>query len=110
MGWERRGNGLRYYYQYVPVDGMLAETYCGGGIAGELAYQGDLLLRAEQRARAEKKRLHEQRLADVEKAIVAFADATDYLRQLAIGSQGVFLHTRSEWRRKRRWQRKGRTP
>jgi hypothetical protein len=102
MGWERRYNGRPYYYNRVPIDGTMVKTYCGGGIAGELAYQGDLLLRAEQKARAEKKRRQEQRLAEVEKSIAVFAAATDSLTGLVLGSQGVFLHTRSEWRRNRR--------
>ena len=105
MGWKTI-NGHRYYYKSERDGGRVRTVYFGGGESGSLM----ALLQAEDRAEREDKRKERQTDREEseaeERAVAEWFDDVQAVADAAMVAAGFHTH-KGQWRRNRRWPRRG---
>lgn len=96
MSWETRRNGRRYYYRVRKRDGKLIKEYCGGGLVGILAAEGD----ARKRAMRQTERQVCEEYSTTKAVLVKLNQHSADLVKAALLAAGYHQHRR-EWRRRR---------
>lgn len=101
MGWERRRNGLLYFYKARRVNGRVVREYFGRGPLAEVA-AAEVAASRRERAAQRSAQLGQQRSANAVVALVQELSAgVDLLLRAALSQAGYHQHHRGEWRRQR---------
>src|SRR5262245_23588197 len=97
MAWERR-SARTYYYRSIRQEGRGEKVYHGNGPVGRLAAALDTLRRTEQRAEAEARKAHRDRL-DVAMTLTRdLSGGCEVLAAATLLAAGYHRPSRHPWR------------
>jgi hypothetical protein len=92
----------RFYTRSVRFGGLIRREYIGGGLVGEAAHGVDQARRAEQRRRREEENMWLNEFEAAEQVVAPALKRAATLIRAALLADGLYLHHRGDWRRRRR--------
>ena len=96
MAWEKG----RYYTRSRKVNGRVIREYLGGGAAGELAAQLDVIEREQRESEREAWKVEREGIEEFDETIAKVCQMADMIAWAAMLAAGFHRH-RGEWRRRR---------
>jgi len=101
MTWRIRKNGNRTYYRSKRINGESRQIYVGTGYIAEIAAAEDGARRLQRQAERDTRRALQAEWKTADEPIRDVYGMTDLLTKATLTAAGFYLHSRSEWRRRR---------
>jgi len=101
MAWHIRKNGNRTYYRSKRINGKPRNIYVGTGYIAEIAAAEDGARRLQREAELESRRAMQAEWKTADQPIRDVYGMTNLLTKVTLTAAGFYLHSRSEWRRRR---------
>lgn len=100
MAWEKRPSGL-FFYLGVKREGRVIKSYCGTGLAGQLAAKTVAAERARRQALREQERFLRLQFQKPDRLTVGLVGAAEGLSSAALIVAGFHWRYDGRWRRGR---------